>query len=759
MQRALLWTGAAVLVAAAALAPWSLGAQNGGEPDPGADLARAEASFEAHEYVASRRAALAALEDAPRNGRALWLLGWSEYHLGNYEPARTAFRRLAALDPNDADTHIGLGWTELQLGDVTQARTHFEAARPRATGDQRYVVADGLAWIAYVQGDLEQAAALFRSESRWRRAGAAVEDGDLGLAWIAMVEGRFEAAEEHLNAGLKRQPRYFRLHAGLGRVDLFRDDPRAALEHTLAAFRHISYNRDLVLLLDAVLRRLADVQRSAEVYATLAERYPDIPAFLNGLGWSELELGELRRAEAHFLDALALHPDYALARSGLHRARAKMHAPVARAWRLYEQGQFEEALAEFDKHVDAAGDTNPAVHTGRGWSLLMLGDADPARDAFHRGLEVDPRFDLAREGLDAAADPHRSVYWKGWDLLEVRRFDAAATQFRRAAAGVPRWQIDEALAWVDLLQGRLEPAATSFEDILRAQPQAHLSLKGLGYAAIERGDYAQGLRRLEQSFQLEPAQIPTSYTAPARRLIDDGQFERALEVLEIGVKNHPEVADIHFLIATACQQLGRSGTAAEHAARAARLAPSTVHPVFERLALAPERAADAYLALARGLYSAGDNEGARQRFTDYLNSGGDDPAARRGRGFALYRLGRFRDAVDDLSRITGLEPEPLGPVTDVVRIPGTGESWPITFNGRSTLAWAYLYLGKARSAAAEFRATLETYPAWIDALTGLGYSLLAQGDAQGAMLRFRTALMYSPGYPDAWQGLRRAGGI
>jgi tetratricopeptide (TPR) repeat protein len=760
IRRAVARAGWLALLAATLLAPCTLKAQNGAGTDPDQHLARAERSFKAHEYVASRSAALAVLEDAPRNGRALWLLGWSEYQLGNYGPARTAFRRLAALDPSDVEAHIGLGWSNLKLGHLDEARTDFETARPRAAGDQRYIVADGLGWIAYVQGRFEEAAALFRSEPQWRRAGTAPEDSDLGLAWIAMTEGRLDAAEKHLRRGLQRQPRYFRLYAGLSRVDLFRDHPDAALKHVLAAFQYISYNRELALLLDAALRRLGNIPRSAEVYETLSQRYPEIPAFLNGLGWSELELGKLRHAEAHFIAALNLLPHYALAEAGLQRARAKMHTAVARAWRLYEQGLFEDALAAFDRHANALGGTNPAVHAGRGWSLLMLGEPERARDAFRKALEVDPHFELAQQGLAATQeDPYRTVYWKGWDLLEVRRFAAAATEFRRAAKGVAPWRIEEALAWVHLLQERIEQAAKSFEDIVESQPKAYLSLKGLGYVAIERGQYEQALRRLRHSFDLEPGQIPTSFTVPARRLIEAREYEKALEVLEMGTKSHPDVADIHFLMAIAYQRLGRTRAAAEQAARAARLAPTAIHGVFDQLELDPKQATGAYLAMARGLYAAGDNEGARQRFTDYLNSGGNDPAARRGRGFALYRLGWFRQAVDDLRRITRFEPEILGPVTDVVHIPGTGENWPITYNGRSTLAWAYLYLGEARSAADEFRTTLKTYPTWIDALSGLGYSLLALGDGQGAKLSFRTAIMLSPGYPDAWRGLRRAGGV
>jgi len=723
-------------------------------------LEQAGAQFEARDYVAARAVARRVLARDADHPRALWLLGWSEYQLGNYEQARLAFERLAEAQGRSVASDVGLGWSLFKLGRLARARRHFEAARGSAVGDQRYIVADGLGWIAYVRGDYERAAELFRAHPQARERGGAPEDGALGLGWIALTLGRLDATVGHFREGLERQPRYFRLHAGLGLVALFRGRNREALDHTLEGFEHTPYNRELVLLLDAVLRKLADPERSAQVYRELHARYPEIPVFLNGLGWAELDLGRLVAAQGRFIAALERLPDYPLARLGLERSRALMNAEVAAAWDHYAKGDFRNALAEFERPRGDAPRRNPAIHTGRGWSLLMLGEPEAARRAFEDALEVDPHFALAREGLAATRHAPETVYLKGWELLESGRFERARTQFERARKLMERaahWRIDEALAWVRLLEGDTEAAARTFEQLLATRPDAHLSAKGLGYAAIERGDHTRALQWLERSFTLEPEQIPTSFTVPARRLIDAGEPARAVRVLEAGTRAHPDHADIHYLLARARAATGEPAHAARHAQRAAELAPGAIHPVFDRLGLDPRRVRDAYLALAQGLFADGDNEGARRRFSDYLAAGGSDPTAVRGRGFALYRLGRFRDAIPDLRRASTHEPDPLGPVTDVVRIPGTGESWTITFNARSTLAWAHLLLGEAERAADTFRTVLEDHPGWIDTLTGLGYALLSLGEERVAARRFREALLISPGYPDAWQGLRRAG--
>jgi tetratricopeptide (TPR) repeat protein len=722
-------------------------------------VAQAVRLYRARQYHRARAIARVILLRQRTNPAALSILGWSEYQLGRYAAARVAFERFVRVAPRSSDALIGLAWSNFKTGRLAGARRRFEQAKPVAVGDQRYVVADGLGWVAYVERRLDAADRHFASEAVQRARGRTQNDGALGRAWVAMTRGRYKAARAYLETDVKRQPRYFRLHDGLGRLALLQGRYDEAVRHALEGLRLVRFNRELFLLLDGALRARGDHARAAAVYRGLIKTYPDIPEYYNGRGWAELRRNQPRRAEASFLIALQMNRRYGWARQGLERARGRMHAPVVKAWATYRQGDYEAALAAFERHLGVAG-SNPAIHTGRGWSLLGLGRVPEAKAAFAKALAVDQNFGLARRGFVAAGTGYRTTYLLGWDQIEAKRFAKARIQFGRAAKIAPpneRWRIAEGLAWVDLFEGKPDRAETVFKRILGTQSRAHLSRKGLGYIALARKQYGEAAVQLRASFKLQPRQIVTSFTVPADRLNDAGRFKLAREILQRGARYYGRNSGVLFQLARAHAGMGDPRRAAILARRAIATAPRHIDPVFDKLKLPAPAATRLRLRLAWALYFARDNVGALRRFEEYLKAGGEDPNAIRGRGFALFRLGQYDRAIRNLTIAAKSEPARLRPVRQVVPIPGSGQSWPIVYNARSALAWAYFRTRRFDAAAREFRAVLAKHPSWIDALTGLGYCLQRLGDRPGAMATYRAALLISPGYPDAWQGLQQLG--
>jgi tetratricopeptide (TPR) repeat protein len=559
--------------------------------------------------------------------------------------------------------------------------------------------------------------------------------------------------------GIKQQPRYFRLHDAIGRAALLQGDHRGAVRHALAGLRLVRFNRELFLLLNAALERLGDHKAAAKIYDGLIRNYPDVPDYYNGRGWAQLRAGALRQAEASFLIAKQMRRPYPWANLGLYQARGAMHAPVAKAWALYKRGAYPQALAAFSKHMRLAR-TNPAIQTGRGWSLLALGRADEAKAAFAAAVAVDSNFELARKGLIASDAGYRTAYLLGWDHAEAKRYAVARAQFARARTSAPaaeRWRVDEALAWLDLLQGRRARAKAAFETILRQHAEAHLSRKGLGYIALDEKRYGAAVTQLRASYKQEPKQVVTSYSVPADRLNDAGKYRLAREILERGSQVHENAPGVLFQLARSYAGFGEHRRAELLAKRAIDRAPRGVDAVFDKLTLPAPALNQLRLQLAWSLFFAGDNKAAFRRFDTSVRAKSGDVDARRGRAFALFRLKRYDAAIRELSAVLSARPTGLKPVNEIVPIPGTGRSWPIAYNTRSTLAWAYFRTKRYKAAAREFRTVLKAHPAWIDALTGLGYSLQKLGDRNGARAQFRAALQISPGYPDAWQGLKKLG--
>jgi tetratricopeptide (TPR) repeat protein len=761
---------AAVLcaVAAASVIVFAYGSAVAGERWPrglvqiaefSAQVDTAVTQYRAHKYLEARATARVILRGRNADPGALSILGWSEYQLGRYDHARQAFSAILRTYPNSSDALIGLAWSNFKLGDLDEAEKHFRAAAPFAVGDELYSIDDGLGWIAFTRGKFDEAAKHFSDHEHERKNGRTQHDGNLGLAWVALARGDLAAARSHLKAGREAQPGYFRIEDGFGRLALLEGHYAKAAEHAIKGLRQVRFNRELFLLLDAALKVGFTPAQAAARYRELIKAFPEVPDYYNGLGWAELRGKRYMAAEANFLIALQLRRNYGWAKEGLARAYAAMHAPLGRAWKLYGKGDYAAALAAFTAHR-AIARTNPAVETGRGWSLLALGKAAEAKAAFAAALAVDRNFELAQRGNKAAANGYRTAYLLAWDLAEAKHYAKARAQFGRAGAVAPksdRWKIDEGLAWIDLLEGKLDRAEAAFRNLLAAHPDAPLTFKGLGYVALKRKQYDAAVLSLKASYRIDSKQVPASYYGPADKLNDAGKYREALDILTLGAEAHIDNPGILFQMARAQAGLGHRRRALALVQRAVSLAPRAIQPVFDKLKLPKSELAQLQLNLAWGLYFAGDNAGAAARFKQHLATHGANPVASRGLAFALFRMKRYDKAIPPLERATKLEPARLAPIREVVPIPGTGLDWPIQYNARSTLAWTFYRQGRAKRAATVFRTVVANHPGWIDGWTGLGYALAKTGDHAGARKSFRQALMLSPGYPDAWQGLTTLG--
>ena len=218
------------------------------------DVDTAVEQYRAQKFLEARATARLILRGRTDDADALSILGWSDFQLGRYDEAQDAFWAILQRYPQSSDALMGLGWTSFKFGDLDQAEKRFRAALTYGYGDQLYSVSDGLGWIAFIRGRYKDAEAHFKEYSQERRAGRIRNDGHLGLAWVAMAQGNLDVARAQLEAGIKEQPDYFRLEEGFGRLALLRGNYADAVDRTMAGLRLVRFNKDLFLLLDAVLK-------------------------------------------------------------------------------------------------------------------------------------------------------------------------------------------------------------------------------------------------------------------------------------------------------------------------------------------------------------------------------------------------------------------------------------------------------------------------------------------------------------------------
>lgn len=166
-------------------------------------------------------------------------------------------------------------------------------------------------------------------------------------------------------------------------------------------------------------------------------------------------------------------------------------------------------------------------------------------------------------------------------------------------------------------------------------------------------------------------------------------------------------------------------------------------------------AQDIRYQLAWELYFENENERALRIISDYFNYGGTSYHAYRCEAFALFRMGRYEEAVRKMERILGESPSvAIIPITEELAFGSDKQKKRvIVYNVSSTLAWTYYYLGHQDKARALFSTLISSSPEWVDVLIGLGYVKIADGDNKGAELQFNKALEIYPNYPDALYGL------
>jgi tetratricopeptide (TPR) repeat protein len=634
---------------------------------------------------------------------ALSILGWSQFMLDDYGSALQTFRKLEKQRSKDFDALLGVAWVSIKTANFSEAEKYLEKAASSAKAWQRYFVEDAKGWLAMKKGDLAAAEKHFNYEDLLYVDGQKpAADANVSRGWLAMNRGDWDKAKRSFEAGIDRDGKCFFCRDGLARVALIKGNPKEGLAQTLEGLKITGDNNGLNSLLVTVLYALNDPARSVAVYEGLITRHPKNPAFRVGLGYAYLAQNKPDRGEAEFRAILQKDPDNAAAKGGLASLQFFKTQMVKDGWEAYYKGDYEGALKAFDaKRSEAAQKKNPSAEDGRGWSLLALGKAREARDAFRAAIALDPEFFYAKSGLATAESVLLGNYQQAWALVDLGRFDEAKALFQKTRAETPvdlHWLIDDGLAWILFYQKNYDGAEKAFRTIVSGSPDAYLSEKGIGFVAMVRNDYATATRYVSASLIKNPYQVLTSYTVPAVRLLDAGQFKDAKDILDLAERTYPYSADVQFLLARAYAGLKDDDSAKTRLIAAATLAPLYIDPVFDAVKLPPAALQNAVLAQAWRLYYAGDSGAAVKRFEQYKSIGGTSPTALTGRGWAQLAANNKADAQEAFRAALK-----LGNNADA----------------HAGLGWTFLADEKVDDAEKSFKAALAATPGYVSAQSGL----------------------------------------
>ena len=286
---------------------------------------------------------------------ALLSMGWSLYYGGSAAAAIKRFDQYAQAGGTEVSGHLGTGWSQLALTKYPEAIKAFEAANK--AGENADALA-GLGWVAYAQKDLA-------------------------------------AAEKFFNASIKKVPFYASATSGLATLQF----GKTAL---VKAGWEAYFKGDLKGALAAF--------KAKESEAASANN----PVALDGMGWTQLAMGEPKAASASFAAALKIDANYYSSQSGVIAAKRADLVIYNTAWAKLEAGQFDEAKAKFEQaRSEMPADIKWLVEDGLAWMAFYKKDYAGAQKAFASIVAANPKAYLSHKGL-------------GYALTELKQYEAAS---------------------------------------------------------------------------------------------------------------------------------------------------------------------------------------------------------------------------------------------------------------------------------------------------------------------------------------------
>jgi len=280
-------------------------------------------------------------------------------------------------------------------------------------------------------------------------------------------------------------------------------------EHTL---RVTSENFLIHNKLGNVLFQKGDMKKAVAHYQEALRINPHFVEASNNIGNALVHDGDISQAIDYYRKALLQAPDYAdahnnlgfaLARQGRieeaiahYREALRIKPDFAQAqynlgMALADQGKNQEALVHFEKGIrKKPGD--PDAHNNLGVALARQGKTKEALVEFARALEMDPNF----------AEAHCNM---GSSLTELGKMGEAIAHFQKALRIRPdypmaRYNLGNAL----FRQGKMQEAIAQYREAVRSKSnfsEAHFSL-GLAYWRI--GDRTSAMEEYEILKSINP---------------------------------------------------------------------------------------------------------------------------------------------------------------------------------------------------------------------------------------------------------------
>jgi tetratricopeptide (TPR) repeat protein len=498
----------------------------------GGHLLAAEVALEADRYLEAVREYLAAAElsedvEIAQNATRLG------FELGFDEEALEAARRWRELDPDSTGATRVIALLQLRAGKLREARRSYREIIEASSAPPDEALAALLPEFAN-----EDAA---NADRLMRRLAKPYEDSpnvNYASAVLALQAGDADYAEKSVLRAIELDEDFLKAKLLYARVLLLKGQTDEAIDYTARlvgndpmpdpdarmelALMYLSAGRDDDALSQVNQVLLEDARR------TDALRLMAIINFRKGYldaAWADFE--DLLASREYTMDAL-----YYLGR-------------IADA-----RGEVEDAIRLYS---EVRGGQN-AVAAQRRASALVAFEQD------------DPAFALQRLNDFADREPGFAIdmlFARAQLLDALDRDEEALAAYEKVVAYRPE---DESLALsrAELLlrMGRLDDAIAAYREAVDRWPESPLALNALGYTLADRTDrYREAERLIRKALKYEP-DSPAIIDSLGWVLYKKGEYEAALEQLEIAYERFPDPEVASHIVDTLVE-LGREEEAME----------------------------------------------------------------------------------------------------------------------------------------------------------------------------------------------------
>ena len=318
---------------------------------------------------------------------------------------------------------------------------------------------------------------------------------------------------------------------------------------------------------------------------------PEDPEVIEAVGRALLELGQLEEAEASFLDALELDPDWAAPRMDLALLAMRRDAPFKVLHHLERAIEsdpgYPDAYVELGRYYGYLGEPTLAKATFERWTSAHPEDADMLIDAglaLFDATDYAQALDFFEQAMEAAADARQksgASTFRANALDMLGRYEEAIAAYEEVIKETPDWWEAHAnLGICHARNGHAEAAEAAFRQGLADCPGSpevrdELAAHLLAYG----GDLGEALSLAEEAVALGRDEIRHLLTLGEVRLALGREVEAAGAYSAV-LSLDPEDPTAHVELGLMHERRGERREAEERFIRALRSDPGNPRTLF-----------------------------------------------------------------------------------------------------------------------------------------------------------------------------------